>query len=84
MAEMSELSKLAVDYLFGDRTVFANDEELNAVVCQLSDQLRPEASGTAKASEVTGFRAEAADLPAARREAARIAALIADGKTKED
>ena len=49
MAEMTELSKLALDYLFGDRTVFANDEELNAVVCQLSDQLRPEASGTAKA-----------------------------------
>jgi hypothetical protein len=32
----------------------------------------------------TGFRAAAADLPAARREAARIAALIADGKTRED
>jgi hypothetical protein len=31
-----------------------------------------------------GFRAAAGDLPAARREAARIAALIADGKTKED
>jgi hypothetical protein len=30
----------------------------------------------------TGFRAIAGDLPAARREAARIAALIADGKTK--
>jgi hypothetical protein len=31
-----------------------------------------------------GFQAAAADLPAARREAARIAALIADGKTRED
>jgi hypothetical protein len=31
-----------------------------------------------------GFRAAAGDLPAARREAARIAALIADGKTKEE
>jgi hypothetical protein len=35
-------------------------------------------------SYVTRFRGTAADLPAARREAARIAALIADGKTKED
>lgn len=32
----------------------------------------------------TGFEAKAGDLPAARREAARIAALISDGKTKED
>jgi hypothetical protein len=32
----------------------------------------------------TVFEAAAGDLPAARREAARIAALIADGKTKED
>jgi hypothetical protein len=32
----------------------------------------------------TGFEVAAGDLPAARREAARIAALIADGKTKED
>ena len=32
----------------------------------------------------TGFEAPAGDLPAAWREAARIAALIADGKTKED
>lgn len=35
-------------------------------------------------SYVTRFRGTAADLPAARREAARIAALIADGKTKEE
>ena len=32
----------------------------------------------------TGFRARAEDLPAARREAARIAAAIADGKTREE
>lgn len=32
----------------------------------------------------TWFRATAEDLPAARREAARIAALIADGETKEN
>lgn len=43
MAQMSELSGLALDYLFGDRTVFANDEELRDVLQQLSDQLRPEA-----------------------------------------
>lgn len=41
MAKMTELSALALDYLLGDRSVFANDEELSAVVQQLSDQLRP-------------------------------------------
>ena len=30
------------------------------------------------------FNGEAADLPAARREALRIAGMIADGKTRED
>lgn len=40
MAEMSELSGLALDYLFGDRTAFKDDEELNAAVRQLGEQLR--------------------------------------------
>lgn len=40
MAEMSELSKLTVDFLFGDRSVFKSDEELNAVVRQLDEKLR--------------------------------------------
>lgn len=37
---MSELSVLALDYLFGDRSVWASDEELNATVRQLGEQLR--------------------------------------------
>lgn len=44
MAEMSELSKLAVDYLFGDRSVWASDEELRATLNQLGDKLRDQLS----------------------------------------
>jgi len=44
MAEMTELSKLAVDYLFGDRSVWASDEELNVTVRQLGDKLRDQLS----------------------------------------
>ncbi|MGH3221051.1 MAG: hypothetical protein ACRDPY_20545 [Streptosporangiaceae bacterium] len=40
MAEMSEISNLALDYLFGDRSVFNTDEELNAFVRQLDEKLR--------------------------------------------
>jgi hypothetical protein len=40
VAEMSELDRLALDYLFGDRSVFKSDEELNAVVRQLGEKLR--------------------------------------------
>lgn len=46
MAEMSELSKLTVDYLFGDRSVFKNDEELSGVVQQVSDKTRALLAGT--------------------------------------
>jgi hypothetical protein len=35
-------------------------------------------------SYVTRFRGTATDLPAARREALRMAGMIADGKTRED
>jgi hypothetical protein len=37
---MSEMSEMALDYLFGDRSVFESDEDLNAAVRQVSDQLR--------------------------------------------
>lgn len=38
MAEMSELGELAVDYLFGDRSVFADDEELRGVLQQVNEK----------------------------------------------
>lgn len=41
-------------------------------------------AGIDSLSYATRFRGTAADLPAARREALRIAALIADGITRED
>ena len=40
MAQMNELGSLALDYLFGDRTVWKNDEELNVTVRQLGEKLR--------------------------------------------
>lgn len=40
MAEMSEASKLALDFLFGDRSVFATEEELSEFVRQLNEELR--------------------------------------------
>jgi hypothetical protein len=40
MAGMSEISTLALDYLLGDRSVFASDEELNAFVRQLDEKPR--------------------------------------------
>lgn len=39
MAEMDEMSKLALDFLFGDRTVFATEEELSAFVRQYGEKL---------------------------------------------
>jgi hypothetical protein len=39
MAEMSEVSKLAVDFLFGDRSVFASEEEFSAFVRQYGEKL---------------------------------------------
>lgn len=39
MAEMTELSKLAVDYLFGDRTVWKDDAELAATVREVNDKV---------------------------------------------
>lgn len=47
MAEMTELSKLAVDYLFGDRSVWKSDEELRATLDQLGDKLRERLSAEA-------------------------------------
>lgn len=37
---MAEMSKLALDYLFGDRSVFTSDEDLDSVVRQLDEKLR--------------------------------------------
>jgi hypothetical protein len=42
-ADVAEMSELALDYLFGDRSVFDSDEELNAVVRQLDEKLRASA-----------------------------------------
>lgn len=40
MSEMSEMSKLAVDFLFGDRSVFGSEEEFSAFVRQYGEELR--------------------------------------------
>jgi hypothetical protein len=45
VAEMDEISTLALDYLFGDHSVFKSDEELNAFVRQLDEKLRAVTAG---------------------------------------
>jgi hypothetical protein len=44
MAQMSKLSALTLDYLFGDRSVWKSDEELAATVRELGDKLRDQLS----------------------------------------
>lgn len=42
MGQTSELDKAALGYLLGDRGVFTSDDDLNAAVRQVSEQLHPE------------------------------------------
>lgn len=45
MAEMNEISTLALDFLFGDRSVFASEEELSAFVRQYEEKLSAATAG---------------------------------------